>query len=509
MYKQIVYDKTCDTKIDRDLTITLLDDVLEKTAAEQPQYILDWANTVQKEPGKTYVMVSAVGAGEYYGPNQKGDYFPEMALLSMQEADEVKPPFTSAKIRYKTFEDAKFYRHHRNKPTDPSFGEVASAFWDDRMHKVVLIIAINDKDAPDIVQELRDGKIMAVSMGCKVPYDVCSICGNKASKRSDYCKHLTTQMNHILEDGRKVFAINTKPRFFDISYVTRPAWLGGWEIMKVAGLDAVQTSAELAELKKTAFHDKTGEIFKSDDLPIISVIRNVSLREPTIPQAVLDELSRYPKPMIWGALLRKGMLPKPSEFAYLMLKDDQPTIASAILQKPLVFDPCVEAEDTEDTDIRPTNLDELFDPEFVKLRSFLSPDLEDRLGAYLTKEASIIMPVVIGLGLATLYKALRGKFSIAVLGAGAAGARAGDDLFGGDRGMITGTATPEDLREFLGEKTAGIPGSTYTAIGAFTAPYIYTAYAKKRGKSNLITKHPGMTGVGMLALHQMARKMIR
>ena len=101
MYKQIFYDSTRDTKADQSLEISLLDDVLVKTAAEQPAYIKEWADSVQKEPGYTYIMVSAVGSGEVYGSNKNGDYFPEQALLSQQEADEVKPPAVAPKIRYK------------------------------------------------------------------------------------------------------------------------------------------------------------------------------------------------------------------------------------------------------------------------------------------------------------------------------------------------------------------------------------------------------------------------
>lgn len=88
---------------------------------------------------------------------------------------------------------------------------------------------------------------------CKVPYDLCSICTDwkkyrhaqttfnpnihesvgKAVlmfhqrdpirgisvTRNDYCEHLKTMLNKILSDGRKVYAINDYPRFFDISFV--------------------------------------------------------------------------------------------------------------------------------------------------------------------------------------------------------------------------------------------------------------------------------------------------
>lgn len=514
MYKQIFYDNTRDTKADKSLEISLLDDVLIKTAAEQPAYIKEWAETVQKEPGYAYIMVSAVGSGEVYGSNKNGDYFPEQALLSQQEADEVKPPATAPKIRYKTFEDAKFYRHHQNKPNDPSFGKIVGAFWDKKMHKVVLIVAVSEADAPDIVQEIKDGKIVAVSMGCKVPFDICSICGNKATKRSEYCSHLLSKMGQILEDGKKVYAINTKPRFFDLSYVTRPAWLGGWQIMKVASSDCSICSAEMAEINKTAYHDKNGEIFKSEEIPVLSVIRGASLREPTIPQHILDELSKYPKQMVWGAMVRLGIIPKPNEFSYLMLKDENPEAAEEALNKNMVFDPDVEAIDTDETDVCPTNLDHLFDMKTVNERSFWSPELDDRLGSYLVKESSFLLPIVIGLGLGALYKALRGKISWGVMGAGAVGTRAfqvGSDI---TSPVVGGTATPEEIEKIISgtypgiQKEAKLKGQYLTAIGAFTAPYIYAAYAKSKGQDNILTRNPGKSGVAALGLLAMAKKAI-
>lgn len=62
---------------------------------------------------------------------------------------------------------------------------------------------------------------------CKVPYDVCSKCGNKSKTRDDYCVHMKPPEelrhvygpNKILPDGSKIFVYNLHPRFFDISFV--------------------------------------------------------------------------------------------------------------------------------------------------------------------------------------------------------------------------------------------------------------------------------------------------
>lgn len=55
---------------------------------------------------------------------------------------------------------------------------------------------------------------------CRVPYDVCRICGHKSRTKDDYCEHVKLHgMGHIYPDGRMVGVENWHPRFFDISFV--------------------------------------------------------------------------------------------------------------------------------------------------------------------------------------------------------------------------------------------------------------------------------------------------
>jgi hypothetical protein len=112
-------------------------------------------------------------------------------------------------------------------------------------------------------------------MGCKVPYDTCSICldwdlyrkaqasfrptahaspgvaileFHRALKqrngkgirglsitRADYCEHAKKGMNRILPDGRKIFVYNDYPKFFDISFVFIGADKTAKVMMKIAG----------------------------------------------------------------------------------------------------------------------------------------------------------------------------------------------------------------------------------------------------------------------------------
>ena len=79
-----------------------------------------------------------------------------------------------------------------------------------------------------------------VTHNCKIDYDVCNVCGNKATKPqgpmpSDtdrealdtpspgYCKHAREHLGAIYSDGHRVFVDNPHPNFFDISSVGTPA----------------------------------------------------------------------------------------------------------------------------------------------------------------------------------------------------------------------------------------------------------------------------------------------
>ena len=239
-------------------TVRLLDyDALsmEKVASEA----LEYSKHVKKEPGKTSILVLAMGASEYYGPNRNGDAFRESELIK----------------HHHTFEsNAHVFKSHVNKDPAKAIGKVIKSFYNHDMHRVEIIMQLDDALCPEIVQKVREQKDVAVSMGCRIKYDVCSICGNKAPTRAQYCTHLKYQMNDIYPDGRVVCADNPAPNFFDISVVYRPADKTGYMMKKVAFDGGVrergESSAYLAEkaagltviakyLNKAADIDKTIE----------------------------------------------------------------------------------------------------------------------------------------------------------------------------------------------------------------------------------------------------------
>lgn len=194
---------------------------------EQGSDIASFISTFKPDPGYVYLHVIAMGAGEYYGCNINGDYFPEKDLIE----------------RHHTFvTNAKVFKEHDNKPTSPSYGHVIFSWYNPKMHRVELILAIDKVKGKEFIDRQARGEQLEVSMGCKVREDVCSICGNKARKRSDYCEHILRDKRKIYPDGRQPYMINYNPTFFDISIVRRRADKIAYVLEKVASQDTTVSS---------------------------------------------------------------------------------------------------------------------------------------------------------------------------------------------------------------------------------------------------------------------------
>ena len=291
---------------------------------------LDFSRSVRSKPGSTFILVLAMGASEFYGPNRNGDAFRESEL----------------KKHHKTFEsNAHVFKSHINKDPAKSIGRVEKAFYNDEMHRVELILELFDKKCPEVVSKIRDNQDVAVSMGCRIKYDVCTICGNKAATRADYCKHLKYEMNDIYPDGRIVAAENPSPNFFDISVVFRPADKTGYMMKKVANFrdrprGAASTTIQLkvaALTRVSKYLDKAAEIDKiitgigvNSDSVLSRPEKDLSIKwlRSLAPSMISDhnrlkdsditELSGFPMSKVLNGLSSKGIVLMTPEFLDLV-----------------------------------------------------------------------------------------------------------------------------------------------------------------------------------------------
>ena len=208
---------------------------------------------LKPDENSTYVLVNAMGAGEWYGDNINGDYFPYEHLVNHTDQWLSIPAHdTNAKRRvahqlgwgYTTFMNSHAFKHHVNKDPNKSYGEVVCAVWNEKMKRVELIIRLDHQlceknNGMDVLNKIHNGEFPDVSMGCKVPYDVCSICGNKARMKDEYCVHIRDRrMNRDPRgDGQRPYMINIRPRFFDISFVFIGADKTARTLMKIASFE--------------------------------------------------------------------------------------------------------------------------------------------------------------------------------------------------------------------------------------------------------------------------------
>jgi hypothetical protein len=170
----------------------------------------------------------ALGSFESYGLNKNGDGWFREELMR----------------KHATFvSDAAYFRDHLNKiAIHPHFGRpIASAFNEKTDMVDLIILADFDKVAENDIQMLERGGRVFTSMGCRVKFDVCTICGHQAPAPDHYCEHVRKHARHpygmgqVLADGRVCGVMNPDPIFFDISRLdANPAFVGSENLMKVA-----------------------------------------------------------------------------------------------------------------------------------------------------------------------------------------------------------------------------------------------------------------------------------
>lgn len=244
----------------------------------------DLIRNITPEEGATVILVNALGAYETYDDNRNGDAFSEGPYRVGQAPRCGHPHCTPKGLRgwidpdetvvqhYKTFERfGGIYKHHVNKDPSKSLGQILFSVWNPRMHRVELVLKLQNALDPELAERINTaGEFPAVSMGCHVKWDVCSVCGHRAPTRKDYCVHARDMMRRVLESGEKCCVLNPSPRFFDISIVFRPADPTGFMLKKVAESVYEISSAELAE-KHAAHAEKGAAVRKLSDIQKVLV----------------------------------------------------------------------------------------------------------------------------------------------------------------------------------------------------------------------------------------------
>jgi hypothetical protein len=360
--------------------IILLDDRFEKTGEPTVQTVLLWSplrgkpswerltkeacaspaleyiKSIKPTPGRTVVLVIGLGSYEFYGLNRNADGFNEVPYKPGRSNGPGRDSWVMEpeciQHHFHSYEQGHVFRHHVNRDPVRAVGNVLKAFWNPFMHRVEVLEDIDNAKAPDLVEQIADNEFPAKSMGCRIQFDVCTECGNMAPTRKHYCDHLKFQLNWLNpQTGIRYGALNPSPRFFDSSWVIRPADRTGYLLQKVAErVYELRSSSELGELvdsleaksaaaKKLAVIDKVvrgypASVISNGTLPEASLIqqyRDTSLpdvvgRTPELGTADIGTLAQHRLPDVLAALSRSGIMLTTPEFLRLFLAKAAPGV---------------------------------------------------------------------------------------------------------------------------------------------------------------------------------------
>lgn len=183
---------------------------------------------------------------------------------------------------------------------------------------------------------------------CGVPYDICTMCGNHAQTKKDYCDHLKYQKMSLSKEGHQAAAINDQPHLHDISEVRVPAFRAAYALSKVASegslpsqddpnalwlpLSMIGEIGDKLEQKHAAAFSKAAEIEKK------ILAKGMSPEESGLAEAFQDnhigeetikELQQYPVGDVLAALSERGVLLPPGPFCRIALKRPESEINNA------------------------------------------------------------------------------------------------------------------------------------------------------------------------------------
>jgi hypothetical protein len=389
--------------------------------------------SLKRKPELYYVVINALGSYEVWGVNGNGDAFPKSGLEHVSLRTDMNTPNDYG---YKTFEYySKLFKHHVNRSDSPSYGEVIFSHWNPTMQRVELVVGIDKFKGKDMIDDMEKNIPIAVSMGCRVKYDRCSICDHKAPTRKQYCKHTKTHLGKIIDKetaekwskelgktilpGTKVFVYNDMPKFFDISKVNIGADRTAHILGKAANQGHVYSSADMADaygvndelFDKIAQVKKQGDIDKRvgalgpDDIdgkvaPIKAesvvlkalkekVNRSIE-QEPEIDKSILDRTSSvFPLSQILSSMLSMGIHPKPREFQRIVLVNaGRKDVADELDSKNIVFDNKSSVKPEFISDDAPNELIMKMLQGYAASRSCMPHFLEPRIKIVMVKTAS-------------------------------------------------------------------------------------------------------------------------
>lgn len=360
-----------------------------------------------------------------------------------------------------------------------------------------------------------------VSHNCRVEYDICSICGNKAKNRTEYCEHLQKYMGKAMPDGRQVYAINPRPKFFDISQVKNPADKTAYMLKKIAS--ALEEEPPVQIITLDIPEDDQIKLGESELEMVTTILPILELTDPTFSEETLQKLGSENFDQVLATTLGLGIVLKPEEFQYIALSNmghgklasdlyrSNSVMAFPVDEKKISLGNCFSISNVSEK-VASTISD------YIEHRTLISPVWDHRLlkfaaenreiiipeKKYISSPAEMIPPLAAsyltyrmlsgenGQGFVehALRKSVLGKLLLLALGA---------SLVSGLQGI-----QPKDEQV---KKSAKIEPAA-VALGSVAIPYLWAAHSRQKeyetGETpgplgKFVADNPGLSAIGLSA----------
>lgn len=175
------------------------------------------------KPDKDHVGIHLVALGDYehYGLNKNFDGF------SKKSCQDYGHTFVT---------DGHVFEHHENDDPAKAIGIIKHSAYNEDMGRQELFIHVNKEKGAGHLSRFEKTGSAAFSMACNVLYDVCNVCGTPRENRNDpnTCDHIKYSFGKEAADGTIIGTMNPEPKWFDISFVNKPADRIAYDLKKVA-----------------------------------------------------------------------------------------------------------------------------------------------------------------------------------------------------------------------------------------------------------------------------------
>jgi len=186
-------------------------------------------------------------------PNDNGDMFAWGSMDNPNSPELLRFDAALNKYIYQTFIGRGNFKDHASDNVNNAVGINLDCIANHHGRFIENLLAVDANKDPDLVRAIDKKYIDSVSMGSRVGYSICSICGNLATNESQYCDDIKYhKARKIYHEGehRDVYEDNREVNFVELSWVTVPADRAARLISKVANNenDLVEATAILMSL---------------------------------------------------------------------------------------------------------------------------------------------------------------------------------------------------------------------------------------------------------------------